>query len=100
MQGEFPILVLNDMLSRGQVKGGSLGVAPLQKQKLAVLATDLLPGICLRLIQYGSDSEASQRRIDGQRFRIAAVAIIFRVGTQTGTNRVKIDVSANGCQSL
>jgi hypothetical protein len=60
------------MLSRGEVKGRPLGVGPLQKQKLAVLATDLIPGNCLRLTQYGSDSEASQRRTGGERFRIAA----------------------------
>ena len=50
--------------------------------------------------QNNSDTLASQRGTFGERLGIAAITIIFGIGTKTGTNRVELDVSSHCSQGL
>jgi hypothetical protein len=50
----------------------------------------------IRLAQNSSDPLTSQRPTLGQCFCVAAITIIFRIGTKTGANRIRFDVSGQG----
>src|SRR5271166_1151141 len=62
-QGEFAVLLVNDALSGGQVKGRLAGFgvqASVYKEVLAILLADFFPGDGIRVAQNNSDTLASQ----------------------------------------
>jgi hypothetical protein len=50
--------------------------------------------------QNNADTLAGQGRTLGERLGIAAITIIFGIGTKTGANRVELDVSSHRRQGL
>jgi hypothetical protein len=52
------------------------------------------------LAQNNSDTLAGQGGTLGERLGIAAITIVFGIGTKTGPNRVELDVSSYGGQGL
>jgi hypothetical protein len=93
-QRKFPILLFNDTLSSGQVKGRrfvcALG-APFDKQVFAILAAEFHPGDRVRLAQNGSDTLVGNKTTLGESLGVTAVTIILGVSTQTGPDRVQVD---------
>src|SRR6516162_6834043 len=102
-QRKFPILLFNDTLSSSQVKGRwfiCAPGAPFHKEVFAILVAEFLPGGCLRLAQNGSDTLTGKKRTLGNSLGVTAVAVILGIRTQTGPDRVELDVCSHGGQCL
>ena len=102
-QRNFPILFFNDTLSGGQIKGRWFICTPeaaFHKEVFAILAAELFPGERFRLTQNGSDTLPGKNRTLGKGLGVTAVTIILGVGTQTGPDRVELDISSHSGQCL
>src|SRR6516164_3486790 len=102
-QRKFPILLFNDTLNSSQVKGRWLICAPgapFDKEVFAILAAEFLPGDRFRLAQNGSNTLTGKERTLGQSLGVTAVTVIFGISTQTGADRVELDVSSHSGQCL
>src|ERR1700751_2976484 len=102
-QRDFPILLFNDTLSSSQVKGRRFVCAPgapFHKEVFAILAPEFLPGGCLRLAQNGSNAFTGKKRTLGKSLGVTAVTVILGVITQTGPDRLELDVSSHSGQCL
>src|SRR5262249_15233259 len=97
------ILLFNDMLSSGQVKGRWFVCAPgapFDKEVFTILAAEFLPGDRFRLTQDGSDTLMGKKRTLGNRLGVTAVTVILGVITQTGADRIELDISSHSSQCL
>src|ERR1700722_14255908 len=95
LEREFAFLLLNDLLSLGQVKGRPVligGESSPQKQMLAILRQQFLPRGGLGQTQNGPELLPGGSRALGQRLSITAVAILLGVCAQGSANRVENDV--------
>src|SRR6516165_10448069 len=97
------MLLLNDTLSSSQVKGRRFVCAPgapFHKEVFTILAAEFLPGDRLRLAQNGSDTLTGKRTTLGKSRGVTAVTVILGVSTQTGPDRIELDISSHGGQCL
>src|SRR6516225_3903407 len=97
------MLLLSDTLSSSQVKCRRFVCAPgapFHKEVFAILAAEFLPGDRFRLAQNGSNTLTGKKRTLGQSLGVTAVTVIFGVSTQTGPDRVELDVSSHSGQCL
>src|SRR6516164_563112 len=102
-QRNFPILLFNDTLSSSQVKGRRLVCAPgtpFHKEVFTILAAEFLPGDGFRLAQNGSDAFTGKKRTLGKSLGVTAITVILGIITETGPDRVELDVSSHSGQCL
>ena len=95
------MLLVNDGLSSGQVKGWPLGFgvqASMHKEVLAILSADFFPGDSLCLAQNNSDTLAGQRGTLGERLSVATITIIFWIVCQA-FSRISFTLFASSSES-
>src|SRR5580704_5706800 len=95
---ELTLLLLNDLLRLGQVKGPRFvlaGHCAFQIQAFAILCFNFLPAGARRQVQDGPQTLLGNRAPLSDRLRITAVSIILGILTQPCANRVQIDVGGN-----